>query len=120
MIVQRLRADVKLDPYSGLWVGEDWAFPVATDLPGHLVGWSSAADDPTVNRDALASQARLIRPGGVPQVEVLPTDRIRALGHDWDVSSRAMPYEYANLLGVGTISGSTDAGTVWNLTMREG
>ncbi|MGC3954631.1 MAG: hypothetical protein QM804_10315 [Propionicimonas sp.] len=119
MIVQRLRPGVKIDPYSGLPAGEDWDSPEVTELPGHLVGWQPSSEDPTVNRDELASQARLVRPGNVPQIEVLRTDRVRALGHDWDVASHPMTEEYADLLGVGLIAGP-DAGTTWNLTLREG
>lgn len=119
MIVQRLRAAVVTDPYSGLSTGEDWSNPTVTNLPGYAVGWQTSAENPTVNRDELASQARLVRPGGVPQIDVLTTDRIRAKGHDWDVASHAMTEEYIDLLGVGLIDGP-DAGTVWNLTLREG
>ena len=119
MTVQRLRPGTKTDPYSGLPAGEDWSNPTVTDLPGYAVGWQTSAENPTVNRDILASQARLVRPGGVPLVEVLTTDRIRAKGHDWDVTSHAMTEEYIDLLGVGLIDGP-DAGTVWNLTLREG
>lgn len=119
MIVQRLRPTVVTDPYSGLPTGEDWSTPVVTDLPGYLAGWQQSSETTTVNRDEIANQARLIRPGGVPAVEVLASDRIRALGYDWDVSSHAMPHEYADLLGTGLINGP-DAGTIWNLTLREG
>ena len=115
MTVQRLRPVMVPDPYSGLPTGEDWSSPVVVDLPGYVAAWATSA----VNRDALASQARLIRPGGVPLVEVLAADRIRALGHDWNVSSLPMSEEYVDLLGVGLIDGP-DAGTVWNLTLREG
>ena len=107
------------DPYSGLPTGEDWSTPVVVDLPGYLAAWESSAENPTVNRDALASQARLVRPGGVAVVEVLASDRIRALGRDWNVASHPMASEYADLMGVGLIDGP-DAGTVWNLTLREG
>lgn len=119
MSVQRLRPGTKTDPYSGLPTGEDWTNPTPTDLPGYLVGWLTSAEDPTVNREELANQARLVRPGNVPIIEVTRTDRIRALGRDWDVTSHPMTEEYADLLGVGLIDG-TDAGTVWNLTLREG
>ena len=116
MTVQRLRPGIKTDQYSGLPIGEDWSNPAVSDLPGYAVGWQASAESPTVNRDELASQAR---PGGVPQIDVLTTDRIRAKGHDWDVTSHAMTEEYVDLLGVGLIDGP-DAGTVWNLTLREG
>lgn len=119
MIVQRLRATVVTDPYSDLPTGEDWATPQITDMPGHLVGWQDSAENPTVNRAEIANQGMLLRPGGVAEVEVLTTDRIRALGHDWNVDGHGRQWEYADLLGVGLISGP-DAGTVWNLTRRDG
>ena len=119
MIVQRLRATPVTDPYSGLPTGEDWATPQTTALPGYLVGWQSSDADQTVNRTTTANAGQLIRPGGVPEVEVLPTDRIRALGLDWTIDGRGRPWEYVDLLGVGLIDGP-DAGTVWNLTRREG
>lgn len=119
MLVQRLRATMLTDPYSGLPTREDWTAPQPVDLPGYLAGWQTSTETSTVNRDELASQARLIRPGGVPMIEVLTTDRIRALGHDWDVTSHPMTEEYVDLLGVGLIGGP-DAGTIWNLTLREG
>lgn len=119
MTVQRLRATAVTDPYSGLPTDFDWSNPSATNLPGYGVSWQSSSENPTANRDQLTQQAVLVRPGGVALVEVLPTDRIRALGHDWDVSSHAMPAEYLDLLGVGLIDGA-DAGTTWNLTLREG
>lgn len=119
MNVQRLRPGVKTDPYSGLPIGEDWSNSTPTTLTGYLVGWVSSMEAPTVNRDELANQARLVRPANVPLIEVLTTDRIRGLGYDWDVASHAMTEEYADLLGVGLIDGP-DAGTVWNLTRREG
>ena len=114
-----LRPAMVADPYSGLPTREDWTNPEALTLPGYLVSWASSDESPTVNRAALASQATLVRPGGVPLIDLDTGNRIRALGHDWDVSSRAMTEEYADLLGVGLIDGP-DAGTVWNLTLREG
>lgn len=120
MTVQRLRPATITDPYSGLPTKEDWSNPTPTNLTGYAVAWESSSENPTVNRETLTSQAKLVRPGGVALIEVLTTDRIRALGHDWDVSSHAMPAEYLDLLGVGLINGSTDAGTTWNLTLREG
>lgn len=119
MIVQRLRAAAIIDPYSGLPTGADWGNPQLTDMPGYLVSWQQSSESPSLNRDELASQARLVRPGGVALVEVLTTDRVRALGRDWDVASHSMSAEYADLLGAGLIDGP-DAGTVWNLTLREG
>jgi len=114
-----LRPAMVADPYSGLPTREDWTNPEALTLPGYLVSWASSDESPTVNRAALASQATLVRPGGAPLIEISATDRIRALGHDWDVSSRAMTQEYADLLGVGLID-TPDAGTTWQLTLREG
>lgn len=117
MIVQRVRAASVTDPYSGLPTGQDWANAEVVELPGYLVGWQSSSENPSVNRDQIANQGTLIRPGGVPEVDVLTADRIRALGYEWTVNGHARPWEYANLLGVG---GPTDAGTVWNLTLWEG
>lgn len=80
--VQRLRAALVTDTYSGDQVAAGWASPAVLAIPGAFVAQSSTARFTAANRTQMLEDKSLFC---APGTDVLPGDRIRVDGLVYEV-----------------------------------
>ncbi|MFJ4026028.1 hypothetical protein ACIPWF_00770 [Paenarthrobacter sp. NPDC089989] len=90
--VQRERAALAEDPFSGEQTVREWSDPDTIDLVGVAIAPSSSNESLASDRNTVTTSMSLYGP---PGIDVLPFDRIRARSGLWEVEGEVADWKNA-------------------------
>ncbi|MFJ4168495.1 hypothetical protein ACIPY3_03185 [Paenarthrobacter sp. NPDC089714] len=90
--VQRERAALAEDPFSGEQTVREWSDPATIDLVGVAIAPSSSNESLASDRNTVTTSMSLYGP---PGIDVLPFDRIRARSGLWEVEGEVADWKNA-------------------------
>jgi hypothetical protein len=108
-MIERLRAPLVSDPYSGQPTTRDWANATSATLEGFALDPGGSQETRTVSREQITTTPTLYGPYGA---DLVAADRVVVRGVTWEISGNAADWR-------SPFTGWTP-GSVWPLTRVEG
>ena len=107
--IERLRAPLIADDYSGQATARDWTNPDSVTLAGFAIDPGGSHLAMTVNREQITTTPTMYGPFGA---DVLAGDRVRLRGRTWDVTGHRADWRNPYT--------GREAGASWPLQAVEG